>query len=83
MPMLVFSVIPQAVHISRAGYEPSQLDILYAEGITSSNGLTYTDFVFPQSTASTSGFDCDDNLEPLIKYVVFPRIELLICSHGF
>ena len=40
----------KAVEISRADYEPSDMDILYAEGITSSNGLSCVEFSFPKST---------------------------------
>ena len=41
----------QAVDILRMDYEPSDLDILYAEGVTSSNGLACVDFSFPQSSS--------------------------------
>lgn len=60
-------LFPQAVDISRAEYEPSQLDILFADGITPSNGLACTDFVFPPTAGSTSGFDGEEHHEALIR----------------
>ncbi|KVI01956.1 G protein alpha subunit, helical insertion [Cynara cardunculus var. scolymus] len=39
--------LPIAVEISRPTYEPSDVDILYADGISSSNGLTSMEFSVP------------------------------------
>lgn len=39
----------QVVDILTTDYEPSDSDILYAEGLISSNGLACVDFSFPQS----------------------------------
>ena len=50
----------QAVEISRTDYEPSDMDILYADGITSSNSLTCMEFSFPKSTQ-------DDSLDPAYR----------------
>jgi len=46
----------QAVDMLRPDYVPSDVDILYAEGVTSSNGLACLDFSFPQPAA---GIDTD------------------------
>ena len=51
----------QAVEISRTDYEPSDMDILYADGITSSNSLTCMEFSFPKSTQ-------DDSLDPAYRH---------------
>lgn len=37
----------QAANILSADYTPSDVDILYAEHVTSSNGLSSVDFSFP------------------------------------
>ena len=51
----------KAVEISRTDYEPSDMDILYADGITSSNSLTCMEFSFPKSTQ-------DDSLDPAYRH---------------
>ncbi|KAJ7952894.1 Extra-large guanine nucleotide-binding protein like [Quillaja saponaria] len=57
----------KAVDILRTDYEPSDLDILYAEGVTSSNGLASVDFSFPQS-ATDDTVDAADKPESLTRY---------------
>ncbi|RZS25824.1 hypothetical protein BHM03_00059100, partial [Ensete ventricosum] len=56
------------IDISRAEYEPSDMDILCAEGINSSNGVTYTDFQFPCLAYVGSSIDDDDQQEALLRY---------------
>ncbi|XP_078430552.1 extra-large G-protein 1 [Wolffia australiana] len=68
LPSSASYFLERVVDISRAEYEPSQLDILHADGITSSNGLTSTDFVFPHSPGSSSEFDGDDHNEAWVRY---------------
>ncbi|KAF5443998.1 hypothetical protein F2P56_036506, partial [Juglans regia] len=41
--------LDRAVEISRKDYEPSETDILYAEGITTCNSLACLEFSFPES----------------------------------
>ncbi|CAN0927732.1 Extra-large guanine nucleotide-binding protein 2 [Linum grandiflorum] len=41
--------LERAAEIAMMDYEPSDMDILYAEGITSSRGLSSMEFLFPQS----------------------------------
>jgi hypothetical protein len=56
----------QAVDILRTDYEPSDLDILCAEGVTSSNGLACLDFSYPQS-ASDDNYDTEDQHDALLR----------------
>uniref|UniRef100_A0A1D1XID9 Guanine nucleotide-binding protein alpha-2 subunit n=1 Tax=Anthurium amnicola TaxID=1678845 RepID=A0A1D1XID9_9ARAE len=60
--------LERVVDISRAEYEPSDTDILYADGITSFNGLACADFVFPQLACGPSGFDAEEQHETVIRY---------------
>ena len=51
----------QAVEISRIDYEPSDMDIMYAEGITLSNSLTSMEFSFRVSEG-------EDSLDPEFRH---------------
>lgn len=59
----------QAVEILRMDYEPSDMDILYAEGISSSNSLMSMEFSFPESI--------HDNLESIYEHDLSMRSVLL------
>ena len=63
----------QAVEISRTDYEPSDMDILYAEGITSSNSLTSMEFLIPPSAGNS-------NLDP--PYQHNPSLRLGFVIHA-
>lgn len=52
----------------RTDYEPSDLDILYAEGVTSSNGMACVEFSFPQS-APEETMDTADLHDSLVRWV--------------
>ncbi|XP_048424605.1 extra-large guanine nucleotide-binding protein 1-like isoform X1 [Pyrus x bretschneideri] len=59
--------LDRAVEISRTDYEPSDMDILYAEGITSSNSLTSMEFLIPPS-AGNSNLDPPYQHNPSLRY---------------
>lgn len=52
----------------RTDYEPSDLDILYAEGVTSSNGMASVEFSFPQP-APEETVDTADLHNSLVRWV--------------
>lgn len=52
----------------RTDYEPSNLDILNAEGVTSSNGLACVDFSFSPS-APDDDIDAADQNDSLLRWV--------------
>ncbi|XP_022962968.1 extra-large guanine nucleotide-binding protein 1-like isoform X1 [Cucurbita moschata] len=49
LPNVAHYFLERVVDILTTDYEPSDSDILYAEGLISSNGLASVDFSFPQS----------------------------------
>ena len=61
------SFILKAVEITRADYEPSDIDILHAEGITLSNGIASVEFSFPKSVQD-SYMDTTDHDDPLKRF---------------
>ncbi|XP_042493048.1 extra-large guanine nucleotide-binding protein 1-like [Macadamia integrifolia] len=67
LPTVASYFLERVVEICKTDYEPSNMDILYAEGITSSNGLAYMDFSFPRS-AYGSNLDTADVHDPLLRY---------------
>nr|XP_010941889.1 extra-large guanine nucleotide-binding protein 1 isoform X2 [Elaeis guineensis] len=66
LPSVASYFLEQVVNVSRVEYEPTDMDILYADGITSSNGLACTDFFSSQLAADGSGNDDADQQDTLL-----------------
>ena len=60
----------QILEVSRSEYEPSDMDILQAEGLSSMEGLSCVDFSFPSTTQEVS-LDTDDQHDPNMKLVLY------------
>ncbi|XP_022740159.1 extra-large guanine nucleotide-binding protein 1-like isoform X2 [Durio zibethinus] len=67
LPSVASYYLERVVEILRMDYEPSDVDILYAEGVTSSNGLACVDFSFPHSSSDES-IDTGDQHDSLLRY---------------
>ncbi|XLU70077.1 hypothetical protein S245_029130, partial [Arachis hypogaea] len=70
LPSVASYFLERVVEILRADYEPSDLDILYAEGVTSSNGLACVEFSFPTSTP-------EETVDTISLHDSFARYELI------
>ncbi|KAL5224451.1 hypothetical protein ABZP36_011090 [Zizania latifolia] len=68
LPSAASYFLDKAVDISRTEYELSNMDVLYADGITSSDGLASTDFSIPQLAFDGQGFDEPDPQDTLLRY---------------
>ncbi|XP_050232560.1 extra-large guanine nucleotide-binding protein 1-like [Mercurialis annua] len=74
LPRVATYFLERAVEISKVDYEPSDLDILYAEGITSSKGLSSMEFSFP--VPSQDSLERNEH-DPSLRYQlirVHPRV---------
>lgn len=70
LPSVAMYFLERTTDILRPDYEPSDMDILYAEGVTASNGLSCVDFSFPQ-------FGPDDNNDSADQNDSLPRYQLI------
>lgn len=74
LPRAANYFLDRAVEVTQIGYEPTQMDILYAEGITSSNGIASMEFSFPKSSGDWYMESSDQN-DPEIRYQLI-RVHL-------
>ncbi|KAL6218689.1 hypothetical protein ACLB2K_011899 [Fragaria x ananassa] len=70
LPRQASYFLNRAVEISRTDYEPTDMDILYAEGITSSNSLTTIEFSFTRSSER-------NDLDPFYQHNPSQRYQLI------
>ncbi|CAH8329478.1 unnamed protein product [Eruca vesicaria subsp. sativa] len=67
LPRTAVYFLGRILEISRSEYEPSDMDILKAEGLSSMEGLSCVDFSFP-STSQEGSLEDDYRHDPNMKY---------------
>ncbi|XP_076933513.1 extra-large guanine nucleotide-binding protein 1-like [Bidens hawaiensis] len=65
LPSVSSYFMEQAANVLSADYTPSDVDILYAEHVTSSNGLSSVDFSFPLLPDENKNNDTNDQYDPM------------------
>lgn len=77
LPSVAGYFLERMVDILRFDYEPTDVDILYAEGVTSSNGVACVDFLFPEA-AYEENLNSGDQHDSLLRFQLI-RVQ----SRGF
>ncbi|KAL9391525.1 hypothetical protein Peur_015445 [Populus x canadensis] len=75
LPRVATYFLERAVEVARPDYQPSDMDILYAEGFSSSKGLSSMEFSFPKVApdfCENIGYQHD----PLLRSVLFANCRL-------
>jgi hypothetical protein len=65
------------VDISRTEYELCDMDILYADGITPSDGLASTDISFPQLALDVRVVDEPDTQDTMLRLILSQKAAVI------